>query len=87
MKAHTKVYMRYFSYAIAEDIFCEICSAPAKDLHHIRARGMGGSKQANNIENLMALCRSCHESFGDKKQHVEYLQKVHQEKIDARKAA
>ena len=39
---------------------CEVCGAKAVDIHHIEARGMGGSKTKDVIENLMALCRSCH---------------------------
>ncbi len=84
MKSYTKLYMRYFNYKIVEDIFCEICTAPAKDLHHIRRRGMGGSKSADAIENLMALCRFCHEKFGDKKQYLEYLQTIHQQKLNSK---
>jgi hypothetical protein len=33
------------------------------DLHHIQARGMGGSKHRDGIENIMALCRPCHMNF------------------------
>ena len=38
---------------------------------------MGGTKQADTIQNLMAVCRDCHINFGDKKEHKEYLQDVH----------
>jgi 5-methylcytosine-specific restriction endonuclease McrA len=41
-------------------IACEVCGATAVDIHHIESRGMGGSKHADTIENLMALCRTCH---------------------------
>jgi len=46
-------------------------------LHHIEARGMGGTKTKDTIENLMALCRGHHVQFGDKKQHKEMLIEVH----------
>jgi 5-methylcytosine-specific restriction endonuclease McrA len=39
---------------------CEVCRATAVDIHHIESRGMGGSKTADTIDNLMALCRECH---------------------------
>lgn len=45
------------------------------------ARGMGGSKEADNIKNLMALCRECHLEYGDKKQHIDYLKQIHNDKI------
>jgi predicted restriction endonuclease len=51
------------------------------DIHHIEARGMGGSKHADRIENLMALCRKHHEMYGDRKQWKDWLQKVHDLKI------
>lgn len=60
---------------------CEVCQAAANDIHHIQARGMGGSKTADRIENLMALCRKHHEMYGDRKQWKDWLQKVHDLKI------
>lgn len=56
---------------------CEICGCQAVDLHHIEARGMGGTNTKDTIENLMALCRGHHVQFGDKKQHKEMLIEVH----------
>ena len=32
----------------------------AVDIHHLESRGMGGSKNKDYIENLMGLCRDCH---------------------------
>jgi len=51
------------------------------DIHHIDARGMGGGKDADVIENLMAVCRSCHEKYGDKKEYKEFLKRIHSQKI------
>jgi 5-methylcytosine-specific restriction endonuclease McrA len=45
---------------------------------------MGGSKEHDNISNLMALCRECHINFGDKKQHIEFLIEKHFEKINTK---
>jgi 5-methylcytosine-specific restriction endonuclease McrA len=81
MKAHTKIYFNYFGYDATDFISCEICGKMANDIHHIHARGMGGSKQADNIENLMALCRNCHIDYGDKKQYIEFLNEIHNKKI------
>jgi hypothetical protein len=77
MKNHTKIYFDYFGYDKNSFIECEICGAKAVDLHHIERRGMGGSKSADRIENIMALCRKHHEEFGDKKQWKEWLIKLH----------
>jgi hypothetical protein len=42
---------------------------------------MGGSKELDQIENLMGLCRSCHIEYGDKKSHIDFLKKVHKDFI------
>jgi 5-methylcytosine-specific restriction endonuclease McrA len=42
---------------------------------------MGGVKTKDKIENLMALCRSCHLEYGDKKQHMDFLREKHLEKL------
>lgn len=81
MKRHTKIYMDYFGFKVAEDCVCEIpeCGSAANDLHHIERRGMGGnpSKDKDKIENLMALCRKHHDLYGDVPGYKEYLKKVH----------
>jgi len=61
MKKHTKIYTSFFGYISPSEIPCEICTAPAVDIHHIEPRGMGGSKLKDFIENLMGLCRNCHD--------------------------
>lgn len=77
MKKHTRLYLNHFNYTTADFIPCEICKSQAIDIHHIEARGMGGSKEKDTIENLMALCRDCHIKFGDKKQYMNYLKSIH----------
>lgn len=81
MKPHTKIYLNHFGYDISSFIPCEVCGKKAVDIHHVEARGLGGSKEADNIENLMALCREDHVKFGDKKQYKEFLKEKHQEKL------
>lgn len=82
MKNHTKIYLNFFGFDTSDFIPCEMCGLKAQDIHHIEARGMGGSKHADTIENLMALCRKCHIDFGDKKQHKEMLKVVHKVKMN-----
>lgn len=77
MKKHTKVYLQSMGYDTTDWIPCEVCGSKAVDIHHIEARGMGGSKNADVIENLMALCRKCHNQYGDIKEHKEWLQNIH----------
>jgi len=81
MKKHTKIYMKHFDYIADDFIPCEVCDSKAVDIHHIVARGMGGSDK-DNINNLMAVCRKCHIKYGDKKKHLEWLQEIHKKKIE-----
>lgn len=85
MKNHTKVYLEHFG--IDEEnpfIPCEVCGARAVDIHHIRARGMGGSKKKDDITNLMALCRNCHIQYGDIQELIETLQELHDKILEKR---
>lgn len=85
MKPHTKIYLDHFGYdESATYIPCEICESPSVDIHHIESRGMGGDPQRkkDTIENLMALCRSCHSTYGDIKEFTDYLQKIHKLRLE-----
>jgi len=74
-------YLKHFGYDISDFIPCEVCGKTAIDIHHIEARGIGGSKQGDNIENLMALCREDHIKYGDKKQYKDFLKCKHAERL------
>jgi hypothetical protein len=77
MKSHVKIYLKSCGYDVSDFIPCEVCGTKAVDIHHIDARGMGGDRKKDIIENLMALCRFCHNEFGDKALYVEMLQSIH----------
>lgn len=81
MKKHTRIYLDYFGFHETDFVPCEVCGRQAVDIHHLKARGMGGSKSKDYIENLQALCRGCHSDFGDRKQHLEELKEIHNEYI------
>lgn len=90
MKPHVLVYFTHFGYdpdLLFEDQFipCEICGGRAVDIHHIDARGMGGSSDADRIENLMALCREEHDLYGDKKELKPLLRSIHIKSITLRR--
>lgn len=63
MKSHTQIYLSYFDLGLQDIITCEGCLRPGRvdgegfDLHHIWGRGKG----KDVIQNLMLLCRKCHE--------------------------
>lgn len=77
MKKYTKQYFSYFGYALDDFLPCEVCGGKAVDIHHIDCKGMGGSTLKDNIENIMAVCRSCHLEYGDKKEHIDFLREKH----------
>lgn len=79
MKPYTKLYMKSCGYDIGDFIPCELSGQPAVDIHHIDSRGMGGSKNKDRIENLMAVTRENHVKFGDKTQYMVFLYKTHRE--------
>lgn len=74
MMKHKEIYSKALQ---LDHYYCEMCFAPAQDIHHIYCKGMGGSKKKDYIENLMALCRRCHIEYGDKKQHYSLLTETH----------
>jgi len=84
MQKHTKIYFDFFEIDYDpvsgwHNCRSEISGLPAQDIHHVERRGMGGSKSADRIENLMALTREEHINFGDKEQYKDWLQNIHDE--------
>ena len=77
MQKHTLNYLQGMGYKKTDFIPCEVCGSQAVDVHHIEARGMGGTNEKDTIENLMGLCRKCHIEYGDKKQYKEFLKEIH----------
>lgn len=66
MQKHTTNYFKAFSieYDLStgwhDYIECEMCSAPGVDLHHINNR-IKGVKILDRVDNIICLCRVCHE--------------------------
>ena len=58
MKRHIKNYLKEHGYSMQDVILCERCGFIAVDIHHIIYKSQGGSDE---VENLIALCRDCHE--------------------------
>lgn len=66
MKPHVKIYLDYFDYKVQSEVICEGCQGMVVDIHHIHGRGEG----MDVIENLMALCRKCHDRATTSKNYV-----------------
>jgi hypothetical protein len=69
--------MDFFGYGIDDFIPSELSNLLAVDINHIDCKGMGGSKEKDFIENLIALTRSEHTKYGDKKEYMVYLYVKH----------
>ena len=54
--------MTFFDYGETDFIMCEMCQQDrAVDIHHLERQSKFGSKKEKDyIENLMGLCRDCH---------------------------
>ena len=60
MKPYTKTYLKYFGFDESDFIPCELCGAKAVDIHHLEPKSRAKAK-VNLIDNIMALCRICHD--------------------------
>jgi len=87
MKKYKQLYLEFFEYNELDFIPCEMCGKEAVDIHHIDARGMGGRESVNVVENLMALCRECHNKYGDIKYFKGFLKHIHNKKVKVKKNA
>ena len=58
MQKHVKLYMKHYDYGEQDFVPCEHCGKKAVDIHHIVYRSQGGKDE---IDNLIALCRKCHD--------------------------
>lgn len=80
MKPHTKNYFDYYGidYDIAtgyhDYIDCEVCGKQAVDIHHIQPKGSSGS---DHIQNLIAVCRTCHIDAHAERISKDELSKIH----------
>jgi hypothetical protein len=81
MRKHTKIYLDYYGYDETDFIPCEMCGAKAVDIHHIDAKGMGGSKTKDYIENLIAVCRDCHVKCHSNKSFNNRAKEIHLDKL------
>lgn len=68
MKKHVKIFLQNFGFGEQDFIPCLMCGQRAVDIHHIEPRGMGGSKTKDRVDNLVELCRNCHQKAEDSKE-------------------
>ena len=80
MKQYVKTYLNYFGYDESDFIACEICGAKSVDIHHLEPRSIAKAKE-NLIDNLMALCRECHDLCGSSYPFNEGAKIIHRKKL------
>ncbi len=74
MVKHVKIYLEYFDYCQDDFIPCENCSRKAVDIHHLVFRSQLGKDE---ISNLMALCRDCHDIAHSSTELNNQLKRIH----------
>jgi len=76
MKKYTKTYFKYFGYDISDWIPCEYCGRTGIDIHHIEPQSTA-KKLWDTIENLVSLCRECHNMAGANEAFNEKVKQIH----------
>ena len=84
MKSYTKAYLEAFGKDETDFIACEICEKQATEIHHILARSKF-KHLLNDILNLQAICRSCHNAYGDEVYLTSMLLKIHKRVLQINK--
>ena len=74
MVGYKREYLQHFSHGLQDFVGCEECGCRATDIHHLTPRSLGGE---NTVDNLMALCRTHHETAHASKQYNEQLRQKH----------
>jgi 5-methylcytosine-specific restriction endonuclease McrA len=83
MKKHVRVYLKSIGAGEQDVIICESCRRTrAVDVHHVQPKGVGGRKGAEVLENLIGLCRLCHNKAHSSQIAQETLQKIVDRRID-----
>lgn len=68
-----------------EKILCEACNMDyAVDIHHIEFKSLHPGKDKDREENLIALCRDCHDMAHDRDIQLEQLKKIAKHRIELR---
>lgn len=78
MVAYKKTYLNHFGYVEQDFIPCENCGNRAVDVHHLTFRSQGGK---DVIENLIGVCRDCHNHAHSDKSFNEKLREKHLKNI------
>jgi 5-methylcytosine-specific restriction endonuclease McrA len=84
MQPHIVNYHKALGIDLGTWIACEVCNATSVDIHHIIPRSKFGSKrkaEQDHYNNLVALCRVCHNLAHDNFITKEQLQIIVSKRI------
>lgn len=79
MKKHVENYLNSVGKDHTDFVACEVCGLKAVDIHHIKPRSKFGKKTKylqDLPENLIAVCRPCHDKAHSVKSFNESLQGI-----------
>lgn len=76
MQIYTKNYLKHFNYCKEDFIKCECCNNRASEIHHILNKNRL-TENRNRIENIMAICRECHNNYGEINYLIPLLFEIH----------
>ena len=75
MIKYKKIYLDFWNLTVADFIPCVYCSSPSIDIHHLVFKSQGGKDEPDN---LIALCRCCHEKAHADRNFNKYLKELHE---------
>lgn len=74
MIKYKQIYLQHFGLTTADWIGCVNCSKTSIDIHHLTFKSQGGK---DIIENLAAVCRTCHTIAHANKEFNESIRTKH----------
>ena len=83
-KNYRKIFYDYWGLSVVDTPQCWGCfQSPAVEIHHLKSKGMGGSKKNsyNVPSNLFPVCRHCHTQAHQHRQLNDEFQKELDQKI------
>lgn len=84
MKNYTKIYLTAINELTDDNnvfINCECCNGRASEIHHILNKNRL-TENRNKIENIMAVCRKCHNDYGEINYLIPSLFKIHSKVLE-----
>ena len=79
MIKYKKIFIDYWGYTIADYIPCACCNSKSIDIHHLIFKSQGGKDEPDN---LISLCRECHNKAHADTDFNNHLKQIHANNIE-----